>query len=54
MTEFKKKINAPERVIVKNRSELYKKLDEAEEDIRLGKVHTVDEVFDRLRDKYEV
>lgn len=54
MTEFEKKISAPERVIIKNKTELYQKLDEAEENIRLGKVHTADEVFGRLRDKYGV
>lgn len=47
-------VKIPERVIVKNTAELCQKLDEAENSIRSGEVHTADEVFGRLREKYEI
>ena len=49
---FEVKLPAPERVIVRNKKELYKKLEEAEEDIRCGRTYTADEVFSRMRDEY--
>lgn len=51
---FEVKLPAPERVIVKNTEELCQKLDEAEEDFKQGKTITADEVFGRLRGKYDV
>lgn len=49
---FEVKIPAPERVIVRNRADLERKLDEAEEDIRAGRTTTVDEMFGRLGERY--
>ena len=49
---FDVKLPAPERVIVRSKDELYQKLCEAEEDIRLGNTYTVDEVFNGIRGKY--
>lgn len=51
---FEVKLPAPERVIVWNNEELYKKLDEAEDDIRSGRISSSNETFGRLRDKYEI
>lgn len=48
---FEVKLPASERVIVRSKEELYQKLNEAEEDIRSGRVYPADEVFDRLRGK---
>lgn len=46
---FEVKLPAPERVIVRTKEELYHKLEEAEADVREGRVHPANEVFDRLR-----
>lgn len=46
--------SAPERVIVRDKGELYKKLEEAEEDVRCGRVYDADEVFKMLRDKHNL
>lgn len=46
---FDVKLPAPERVIVRNKEELCKKLEEAETDVREGRTYPADEVFDRLR-----
>lgn len=51
---FEVKLPAPERVIVRNKEELYKKLDEAEDDVRSGRTSSADETFGRLRDKYGI
>ena len=49
---FEVKLPAPERVIVRNRADLERKLDEAEEDIRAGRTMTADEMFGRLGERY--
>ena len=46
---FEVKLPAHERVTVRTKEELYRKLQEAEDDIREGRVSPVSEVFDRLR-----
>lgn len=46
--------SAPERVIVRTREELYKKLAESEEDVILGRTSPAEEVFGRLREKYDL
>ncbi|MGN1417632.1 MAG: type II toxin-antitoxin system RelB/DinJ family antitoxin [Oscillospiraceae bacterium] len=51
---FEVKLPAPERIIVRNKEELYKKLDEAEDDVRSGRTSSADETFGRLRDKYGI
>ncbi len=51
---FEVKLPAPERVIVRSKEELYKKLDEAEAEFQAGKTYTADKVFGRLREKYGV
>lgn len=51
---FEVKLPAPERVIVGSKAELYRKLDEAEAEFQAGKEYTADEVFGRLREKYEL
>ena len=49
---FEVKLPAPERVIVRSRADLERKLDEAEEDIRAGRTTTTDEMFGRLGERY--
>ena len=51
---FEVKVPAPERIIVKNKEDLYQKLEEAENEIKSGNYSSSDEVFDRLRDKYGI
>ena len=51
---FEVKVPAPERIIVKNKEELYQKLEEAENEIKSGNYSSSDEVFGRLRDKYGI
>lgn len=51
---FEVKLPTPERVIVRNKEELYKKLDEAEDDVRSGRTSSADKTFGRLRDKYGI
>ena len=51
---FEVKVPAPERIIVKNKEDLYQKLEEAENEIKSGNYASSDEVFDRLRDKYGI
>lgn len=51
---FEVKVPAPERIIVKNKEDLYKKLEEAENEIKSGNYSSSDEVFGRLRDKYGI
>ncbi|MCX4375535.1 MAG: type II toxin-antitoxin system RelB/DinJ family antitoxin [Lachnospiraceae bacterium] len=46
---FEVKLPAPERVTVRTKEELYRKLEEAEADVREGRVRPANEVFDRLR-----
>ena len=50
---FQVTLPAPERLIVHSREEAAKKLNEAEEDIANGYVSSADEVFGRLRKKYD-
>ena len=42
----------PESLVVRNRDELLKKLEEAHAEVERGNVFTVDEVFERLNSKY--
>lgn len=49
---FEVKVPAPERIIVKNKEDLYHKLEEAENEIKSGNYSSSDEAFGRLRDKY--
>lgn len=51
---FEVRLPASERILVKTKEDLYKKLDEAEEDIRLGRTSNAQDVIDRLREKYDV
>ena len=51
---FEVKLPVSERILVKTKEDLYKKLDEAEEDIRLGRTSNAQDVIDRLREKYGV
>ena len=51
---FEVKVPAPERIIVKNKEELYQKLEEAENEIKSGNYSSSDEVFGRLSDKYGI
>ena len=51
---FEVRLPAPERVIVRSKEELHKKISEAEDDIRSGNTNSADEVFDRLRGKYGI
>ncbi len=51
---FEVKVPTPERIIVKNKEDLYQKLKEAENEIKSGNYSSSDEVFDRLRDKYGI
>ena len=51
---FEVKLPAPECVIVRNKEDLYKKLEEAEDDIRCGRTSTADEVFNKMRDEYDL
>ena len=51
---FEVKLPAPERVIVRSRADLERKLDEAEEDIRAGRITTADEMFGRLKNVYGI
>lgn len=51
---FEVKLPVPERISVRSKEELYKKLDEAEAEFQAGKTYTADEVFGRLREKYGV
>ncbi len=46
---FEVKLPAPERLTVRTKEELYRKLQEAEDDIQCGRVSSPGEVFDRLR-----
>ncbi len=51
---FAVKLPAPERIIVRSKSDLESKLDEAEDDLRAGRVSSPDDVFGRLRSKHNV
>lgn len=51
---FEVKVPAPKCIIVKNKEDLYQKLDEAENEIKSGNYSSSDEVFGRLRDKYGI
>lgn len=51
---FEVKVPAPEHIIVKNKEDLYQKLEEAENEIKSGNYSSSDEVFGRLRDKYGI
>lgn len=50
---FEVKLPAPERIIVRNRADIERKLDEAEEDIRAGRTATAEDVFSRLDEKQD-
>lgn len=50
---FQVTLPAPEHLIVHSREDVAMKLNEAEEDIANGDVSSADEVFDRLRKKYD-
>lgn len=45
---FEVKLPAPERVIVRSKEELYKKLDEAETDIHFGKTSSNNEIINKI------
>lgn len=49
---FEVKVPASERIIVKNKEDLYHKLEEAENEINSGNYSSSDEAFGRLRNKY--
>lgn len=51
---FEVKLPAPERVMVHSQQQLSQKLDEAEKDVDCGKISSAEEIFDRLRGKYDV
>lgn len=51
---FAVKLPAPDRVLVRNKEELYQKLDEAEEDIRSGRTSDAKEALGRMKNKYDV
>jgi len=46
---FAVKLPAPERIIVRSKSDLESKLDEAEDDLRAGRVSSADEFFGRSK-----
>ena len=49
--KYNKVINtAPENLVVKDKDDLRKKFEEGEEDIKNGKVRTLDDVFDEIDD----
>lgn len=48
---FEVKLPVPERINVRSKEELYKKLDEAEAEFQAGKTYAADEVFGRINDK---
>lgn len=50
---FQVTLPVPERLIVHSREDVAKRLHEAEEDIENGYVSSADDVFDRLRKKYD-
>jgi len=49
---FDVRLPMPKEVVVKNRTDLIQKLDEAEEDIRNGSVSAAADVFSRIRGKH--
>lgn len=51
---FEVKLPVSERVLIRSKEDLYWKLDEAEEDIRLGKTSDAKDVIAGLREKYSV
>ena len=51
---FEVRLPVSERILVKTKEDLYKKIDEAEADIRLGRTSDAQDVIDRLRGKYDV
>ncbi len=51
---FAVKLPAPERIIVRSKSDLESKLDEAEDDLRAGRISSAEDVFGRLRSKHNV
>lgn len=51
---FEVKLPAPQRLTVENINELRQKINEAEEDIKLGRTSDAKETIDRLRKKYVV
>ena len=48
---FAVKLPAPERIIVRSKSDLESKLDEAEDNLRAGRVSSAEDVFEKLRNK---
>lgn len=51
---FEVRLPAPERLIIRNKEELRKKIAEADEDIRAGRISDARETIDRLRTKYDL
>lgn len=51
---FEVKLPVSERVLIRSKEDLYSKLDEADEDIRLGRTSDAKETIGRLREKYDV
>lgn len=51
---FEVKLPVPERIIIRSKEDLYSKLDEAEEDIRIDNTSNAADVLNRLKDKYNV
>ncbi|MCM1060838.1 MAG: type II toxin-antitoxin system RelB/DinJ family antitoxin [Eubacterium sp.] len=51
---FEVKLPAPSRTLAAAKEDLYRKLDEAEDDIRNGRTLNAKDVIGRLREKYDV
>ena len=51
---FEVKLPAPERVMICGKEDLYQKLHEAEDDINSGRTTSIEEVFGRMREKYDL
>lgn len=51
---FEVKLPVSERVLIRSKEDLYSKLDEADDDIRLGRTSDAKEAISRLREKYDV
>lgn len=51
---FEVRLPVPERVIVRSKEDLQRKLQEGEEDIKAGRVTAAEEVFEELESKYGV
>ncbi|HBH95477.1 MAG TPA: type II toxin-antitoxin system antitoxin, RelB/DinJ family [Ruminococcaceae bacterium] len=51
---FEVKLPVSERTLIRSKEDLYSKLDEADDDIRLGRTSDAKEAICRLREKYDV